>query len=679
MTESLLALLFLLLATGVCYGIGRWLVRLKDPLERFVFAVPLGMGVLSLVLLVLGVCRLFIAPVFYGIFALGLPGLFFLWRDIAGRPPAPNSGGTGSNTEASRSTGRRSAPPELGDGAQSGRLIDLGFNALFVVLAVCTLIAALAPPGGLEWDALSYHLTVPKAYLREARIFYVPYDHHSNFPFLLQMLYTLMLGVKSVGGAKLCHWLCGVLLVLSVYTFARRQHSGANGKRVGQIAALLVAASPIVLWEAGIAYVDLATALFTWLSVYALLGDRGPGIGDSAGGDGKPSDAVSPSLSPILMGFAIGTKWTVLGFWGITLAGIVIADLVQSRRVSAELVKRVVFWAGVSLLLALPWLLRSYLYTGNPVYPYFYNLFGGRFWSVENAAQYSSDQGTLGAGKDPMFLLLVPWLMNHPHTPGSSRDLVDAVKFNEYGLAFTFALIPLLLAAPFKPGKWGKTSVVLAIFALLGYVFWFFLVQGSRYFLPILPVVALLAAESLMGLWNAKKGFARYVGAGVVAASGVWGMYLAANMFAVPAIRVVLGAQSRPEYVASTQWMGTLLPASEWINANTPPGSKVALFDVVFGFYIDRPILWANPNHSGTLLPWEDYRNADEWLADFKRRGYTYLLTDDTTTSFIRSDSSAMNQAWRTYLPEAVASGKVEVVFEKADERGRAARVYRIL
>jgi hypothetical protein len=96
------------------------------------------------------------------------------------------------------------------------------------------LIAALAPPGGAEWDALSYHLTVPKAYLREARVFYVPYDHHSNFPFLLQMLYTLMLGVKSVGGAKLCHWLCGVLLTLSVYTFARRQHPGANGKRLGR-------------------------------------------------------------------------------------------------------------------------------------------------------------------------------------------------------------------------------------------------------------------------------------------------------------------------------------------------------------------------------------------------------------------------------------------------------------
>ncbi|MBC8140380.1 MAG: hypothetical protein H7Y38_02935, partial [Armatimonadetes bacterium] len=125
-------------------------------------------------------------------------------------------------------------------------------------------------------------------------------------------------------------------------------------------------------------------------------------------------------------------------------------------------------------------------------------------------------------------------------------------------------------------------------------------------------------------------------------------------------------------------WMDTLYPASAWINDNTPPNAKVALFDVVFGFYIDRPILWANPNHSGTLLPWDTYATADDWLSDFKHRGYDYILTDDATTALIRSDSSAMNQSWRTFLPEAVAAGKVEVVFEKANAGGLAARVYRI-
>ncbi|MBC8141746.1 MAG: hypothetical protein H7Y38_09940, partial [Armatimonadetes bacterium] len=633
MTESLFALLYFALLTGVCYGVGRFIVSARAfPVfaERFLFAAPSGMGVLSLVLLALGVCRLFYAPVFYAILALGVPGWWLWWRDHAAAPK-PDAVPT--------------APKESG-------LINLGFTATFVILAFCTLVAALAPPGGGEWDTMSYHLTVPKTYLMAHRVFYIPYDHHSNFPFLLQMLYSLMLGVGSVGGAKLCHWGCGVLLVLSVYTFARRMDATATGHRTGLIAALLVAASPVVLWEAGIAYVDLATALFTWLALYALTIGRDRTI-----------------LAALLIGFAIGTKWTVLGFWGILLLGIVATDLMREKRISADLVKRIAVFAFVSLALSTPWLLRSYLYTGSPVYPYFYSVFGGRFWTEENAAQYTIDQANLGMGKNPLYLLLAPWLLNVEPT---------ARKFNEYPFGFALAIVPLLLSAPFLPRKRNGTQIALAAFAFVAYLFWFALVQGTRYLLPVLPVLALLAAQTLMGLFAERKGFARYVGTGIVALSGVWGMYLAANAFTAPAIRVVLGTQSRAEYVAQTQWMDTLYPASAWINDNTPPNAKVALFDVVFGFYIDRPILWANPNHSGTLLPWDTYQTADDWLTDFKRRGYTYILTDDATTALIRSDSSAMNQAWRTFLPEAVAAGKVEVVFEKANAGGLAARVYRI-
>ncbi len=631
MIESLLALLYFALLTGVCYGIGRFAVSVRAfPMfaERFLFAVPLGMGVLSLVLLALGVCRLFYTPVLACVLALGIPGWWLWWRD---RVTAPKPDVKPVTT------------------SESG-IIDLCFVGAFAVLGLCTAIAALAPPGGGEWDALSYHLTVPKTYLMAHRIFYIPYDHHSNFPFLLQMLYTLMLGVNSVGGAKLCHWGCGVLLALSVYTFARRQDVTATGHRTGQIAALLVVASPVVLWEAGIAYVDLATALFTWLALYAITIGRDRTI-----------------LAALLIGFAISTKWTVLGFWGILLVGVVAADIVREKRITAGLLKRVAVFAAVSLALAAPWLLRSYLYTGSPVYPYFYGIFGGRFWTPENAAQYTADQANLGMGKNLLYLLLAPWLLNVEPT---------IRKFNEYPFGFVLALAPILLAAPLIPRKWNHTQIALGFFAFASYIFWFFLVQGTRYLLPVLPVLAYLAAQTLTDLFQQRKGFARYFGAGIIALSGVWGMYLAANASAAPTIRVVLGSQSRAEYVSGTQWMNTLYPASAWINDNTPKTAKVALFDVVFGFYIDRPILWANPNHSGTLLPWGTYATAGDWLTDFKRRGYDYILTDEAFAP--SADSPLRAQVWRTFLPEAVTAGTVEIVFEKTNAKGQAARVYRI-
>jgi hypothetical protein len=66
-----------------------------------------------------------------------------------------------------------------------------------------------------------------------------------------------------------------------------------------------------------------------------------------------------------------------------------------------------------------------------------------------------------------------------------------------------------------------------------------------------------------------------------------------------------------------------------WINENTPKDAKVALFDEPRAYYLDRPYIWAQPNHAADLLPWDTYQNADDWLADFKRRGYTTLLVNE--------------------------------------------------
>ena len=260
MTETLFALLLLALLSLACWGAGRALLDVcrvrswQGGLEQAIFAIALGMGTLAYFVLATGLLG-GLRPIFLFYF-MGVPFALLGARHV-GRV----LGAAWAATRAGRKP--RVALPPL--------WMTLSGTAL-VLLGLCTLVGALAPPAGLEWDALSYHLAGPKTYLHEGRIFYIPYDHHTNFPFTLQMLYTLMLSAGSVGGAKLCHWLCGALLVASVYTFAVRHVAATpeRGRAIGLIAALIVASTPIVLWEASVAYVDLATALFTWLSVYAL-------------------------------------------------------------------------------------------------------------------------------------------------------------------------------------------------------------------------------------------------------------------------------------------------------------------------------------------------------------------------------------------------------------------------
>lgn len=629
MTSTVLSLALLALLVAAASGMGGLFLRRvrswSSGPERAVFAVALGMGAIAYVVFLLGLLRLLKPAI---LLALLIAAVIFAVA-VADR-------------NLRRVSVRRAPAAPL---AVAGGIA-------FSLLGLCTLIGALAPPGGNEWDALAYHLAVPKLYLSAERIYYVPWVSHSNFPFTLQMLYTLMLGLGSVGAAKSCHWLCGALLILSVYTFAVRHLAPQpHGKTLGLIAALIVAATPIVLWEASVAYVDLATALFTWLSLYALF-NAAQTVNTA---EERPYGSVAWLIvSALLMGLALGTKYTVLGFWGLLLVGILLRHIAVPGRWSRETLPRAALWALVSLLIAAPWYIKTWLYTGNPVYPFFYHLFGGRYWSAENAALYAADQAAFGMGKSPLDLLLSPW-----------RVTMQGERFTEYAV---FGLSPvyvaLLLAAPLVLRRLSRPSAALGLFGLGVYLFWFFLMQQTRYLIPALPALAILCAETLVAAWQELR-LARWFGAALVAASVLWASYLSATLIAAPALPVVTGRISASEHVERA--LPGLAPAITFINQATPKDAKVALFSEVRGFYLDRDYLWATPNHA-TLLPWDRYHDVEDWLTDFRRRGYTTLLVNRRFTP-----RDAAPPAWLRLLREAVAQNRLTLAFE-----ANGVEVYRI-
>ena len=117
-------------------------------------------------------------------------------------------------------------PRELLAGVRAGRVRAATAlpGAFLAAMAVLTLFGALAPSNELsgDYDGLFYHLTLPKLYLLHGRISAQPWLTHSNFPFLLEMLYLLGLMLHGPILAKLFHFACGWLAVLGVYTFGRR-------------------------------------------------------------------------------------------------------------------------------------------------------------------------------------------------------------------------------------------------------------------------------------------------------------------------------------------------------------------------------------------------------------------------------------------------------------------------
>jgi 4-amino-4-deoxy-L-arabinose transferase-like glycosyltransferase len=626
--------LFLILLLGG-FGIGSLLTRrvqsdFLSRLEHLIFAIPLGMGVLGYVALVLGLLRQ------ANLLALGVPtGIAALLGLICLRNIT------------------RHALPKVA----SVLLIPL------ILLGICTFIGALAPPGGLEWDSLSYHLAGPKRYLLEGRVYYIPDDHHTNFPFTWQMLYMTMLSFGSIAGAKLCHWVCLVFLCLSMMTFAHRHFP--EKKHLGGIAALVLASTPILFWEATTAYIDLATTLFVWLSLYAL-----------TNATTHIAEKVSVPwlvVSALCMGIALGTKSTVLVFWGMCLIGILLWHLIVHKRWAKESLPHAVLWGAIALAIGLPWYVKSFLYTGDPVHPFAFNIFHGHYWNAQAATEYATEQAKFGMGKNPLSALLAPWRVTNEllYAPEHKQATGRPFIFTEYKI---FGLSPVYLALVFAlplVASLKKLPQIIITFLLFGLgvgATWFFQMQQTRYLLPALPGLAIVVAWVIC---EAEK-LVRWAGYALLSLISLWTLYIGGVGISLNATYAF--EQPIKQYISNDLSIGNLAKCCFWINENTPKNAKVAAFDDTEFFYLDRPYVWAQPNHAPGLIPWDDYKDVDDWLADFKRRGYTTLL---------QGNKRGEDQRWRGLLDEAMTTGKVTLAHEEysTDQEGKTyqrVRVYQI-
>ena len=139
---------------------------------------------------------------------------------------------------------------------------------------------------------------------------------------------------------------------------------------------------------------------------------------------------------------------------------------------------------------------------------------------------------------------------------------------------------------------------------------------------------------------------------------------------------VVTGQVSRENYQAAT--VAFYKPAQA-INLLTGT-IKIALYDEVFGYFLNKPYMWANPGHS-TLIPYETTESGEKFAVEMKRLGFTHayvnlqMIDRDFKSRWITamSDSpfspeertqmrSDPNLWWRVLFADAVREGKIKIV-----------------
>ncbi len=150
----------------------------------------------------------------------------------------------------------------------------------------------------------------------------------------------------------------------------------------------------------------------------------------------------------------------------------------RTAKVRSLVLTLAVFSVGVAATTG-PWLLKNLYFTGNPVYPLAYTIFGGRDWNPELNAKFVPAHSP----KDHHLLDL-------------GTKLVDVMADNDWSSPLLFGLAPLALLA--RRGR----RISLALWLLVAYLFvtyWAFTHRIDRFWMPMIPVVALLAGIGAAG------------------------------------------------------------------------------------------------------------------------------------------------------------------------------------
>jgi hypothetical protein len=576
------AVLLTIWMLALAWSLGDWLLdrlhttSLDSRLERACLAAPLGLSLLAFLGLLLALTR--------NLTAISAWGLLVLLSLIRGRSFWTGLARTVANLRRTSATPNADVLPERGL-----LVVLLGFVALVNVAW------ALAPE--IQYDALNYQLAVPAAYVSEHRLVNLPLFWHSYFAHMVNMVFALVLALHGPSEAKLLVFATGILAALATYALGR----SLFGERVGLWAAALFYATPLVAWLSSTAYVDLPVTLFLTSSLLALLRWR------------TTLQAGWLRASGLLAGAALGTKLTAIyGVVALTAAAGVLL-----RRNAAPSVGRKAGLFGQYLLgvglFAAPWYLIVFYYTGNPVFPMFNGIFRSPGWPPVNT---NFNASLYGIGASPGSLLQIPFALTF-----ESHRFGEALPAGGVGLAL--ALLPIGVALAWK-SLCGK-RLLIAITA--GYLtFWALNAQHARYYVPVLPVVCVLAVATVASS-SARRDLRRlnFALLGLVVVTQVSLLFVQYwNLPERVPVRLALGAESRESFLARA------LPgydAVRRLNSVARPGEKaIGAGADSMRFYVKPPLAsMVESRELQTLsfppVPARVARN----LAD---EGYAYLLVN---------------------------------------------------
>jgi hypothetical protein len=356
------------------------------------------------------------------------------------------------------------------------------------VASVACALLALALGQDANYDQQNYHLYIPYALLNDRILFdifpaFIGPTFHNPIPYL--PFYWLAWNAPPMLIGALLGALYG-LAYAPLYLLARTVLSRPlrRSKPVVMVLAALGLAGAVAIGENGTSFIDnLMSALV--LSGLAVAAVAMPNLARAS----QMRAVLRVAIAGFPLGLAVGFKLTMAAY----CAGFVLATLIVPRRWPERVALAVAAAVGVGvgiLLAGGPWFAIMWAKTGNPIFPYFNEIFQS---PLANVVSYRDDTAIPDSLRQAV---LFPFLVV------SGGVLDTAVPFFDLRVPTLYAIA--IIALPVLAIRRRRLALNLAarfvlLFAAVSYVLWLVLFSIWRYLVPI-EMLAPVLITTLVGI-----------------------------------------------------------------------------------------------------------------------------------------------------------------------------------
>lgn len=510
------------------------------------------------------------------------------------------------------------------DTGKTGRIAIL----LITAILMFQYLEALAPP--LQFDALTYHLSIPKAYIQLGRIAYLPDIIFWGMPQNIEMLNTLVMYLGGSEAAPVLGWWIGMLALIGITDFTKNIFE----KEAAWVTAASLMAGSGLTTSISSGYVEWASILYGASVLICLVYWQ------------AREKKAALILAGIFAGMALGTKYTN---GVILIAGAVVILFSQKSPAFRKIPADLLWFGGAALATSIPWWIKNFLATSNPFYPLF----------IPSGA---------------MDAILLAFYQFKPFAQDWTRVIFLPWQATIWGVdggdGFSTSIGPLLLGlAPFAFISWRKAAldnkVVIktsCLILLTGFLIWAIgsqfrglLLQTRLYFI-IFPAWALLAAAGYAAISKINSHnirFGKIAEAVILLALAFNTFYTLRSVSASNPIPVILNTESRESYL--TRQLGAYQTAMQMIET-LPVNTRILMLWETRNFEClpkcDSDEIIGRWYHDWTL-----YKSSDAILASWKKQGYTHIMINRNGANFVRLyDVNAPNSEYWDGLEDTLAA-----------------------